>query len=59
MSDAEATVKHAIFSGIVSNWHRKGDPEFAEIIKDAIFNELFEPCKVWAVKEYLQEKEIV
>lgn len=57
MSDAESTVKFAIFDGVISNWHKKSDPKFAEIIRDEVFNKLFEPHLKWAVKEYLNELE--
>ena len=55
MSDAEATVKFAIFSAITSNWHEKSDPNFANIIRDSIFDRIFEPSLKWAIEEYLDE----
>ena len=55
MSDAEATVKFAIFDGITSNWHKKDDPKFAEIIRDSVFEKIFEPHLKWAIEEYLDE----
>lgn len=36
MSDAESTVKFAIFNAITSNWHKKADPKFAETLRDEI-----------------------
>jgi len=56
MSDAESTVKFAIFSAITSNWHKKNDPKFAEIIRDAVFTKIFEPHLKWAVEEYLKQE---
>jgi len=58
MSDAEATIKFAIFDGITSNWHKNNDPKFAEIIRDAIFTKIFEPHLKWAIEEYLDELKI-
>ena len=55
MSDAESTVKFAIFDAITSNWHKKSDPKFAEILRDEVFTKIFEPHLKWAVDEYLQE----
>jgi len=55
MSDAEATVKFAIFDGITSNWHKKDDPK---IIRDAVFTKIFEPHLKWAIEEYLDELKI-
>jgi hypothetical protein len=55
MTDAEATVKHAIFSGIIDQWHRKDDPNFALIIQNKVFESLFAPHLKWAVEEYLKE----
>ena len=55
MSDAEATVKFAIFDGITSNWHKKDDPKFMEIMRDEIFSKIFEPHLKWAIEEYLDE----
>lgn len=54
-SDAETTVKFAIFNGITENWHKKNDPSFAEITRDEIFGQLFAPHLRWAVEEYLEE----
>jgi len=55
MTDAESTVKFAIFNAIVSNWHRKNDYKFAEIIRNEIFSKIFEPHLIWAIEEYLEE----
>jgi hypothetical protein len=55
MTDAEATVKFAILNGIIDQWHKKGDPQFAEIIRDKVFENLFAPHLKWAVEEYLEQ----
>lgn len=55
MSDAEATVRFAIFNGLVDQWHRKDDPDFVEIAKAKIFDSLFAPHLRWALEEYLLE----
>jgi len=55
MTDAEATVRFAIFSGITSIWHKESDPNFAAIIRDAVFTKIFEPHLKWAIEEYLEE----
>lgn len=55
MTDAEATVKFAIFDGITDQWHKKDDPRFAHLIRDKVFERLFDPTLRWAVEEYLQE----
>ena len=59
MTDAESTVKFAIFNGIVDQWHKKNDPKFAEIIRDKVFESLFAPHLKWAVEEYLKELETI
>lgn len=55
MTDAEATIKHAIFDGLIDQWHRKNHPNFAEILKDKVFDALFAPHYRWAIEEYLEE----
>jgi hypothetical protein len=57
ISEAEATVKFAIFDAITSNWHKKSDPKFAEILRDEVFNMIFKLDLKWAVHEYMQELE--
>ena len=51
-SDAEATVKFAILSGMVDAW---GKPH--KEIRDAIFQKLFQPDLKWAIVEYLKKIE--
>lgn len=53
MSDAELTIKHSIFDAIVSNWHKKEDQNFAEIIRDEVFEKVFDPTTIWAVEELI------
>ena len=53
MTDAEATVKFAIFDAVSSNMHKNN----AMIIRDEVFNKIFESHLRWAVKEYLEEIE--
>lgn len=55
MTDAEQTIKHSIFDAITSNWHKKNDPNFAEIIRDAVFEKLFDRTTTWAIEEYMIE----
>ncbi len=50
-SDAEETIKFAIFSGIIDTWYLQ-QPEKT---RDAIFKKLFEPHLKWAIDEYLKE----
>lgn len=40
-NEAEATVKFAIFNGIVTQWHLKDEERFAFIVRDSVFRELF------------------
>lgn len=53
ISDAEATVKFAIFDGIVHNWHKKDEPNFVQLVRDKVFENLFSPHLRWAVEEHL------
>lgn len=55
ISDAEASVRFAIFNGITTQWHRKNEPDFAEIVRDSVFENLFAPHLKWATEEYLKE----
>jgi hypothetical protein len=55
MSDAEASVKFAIFNGITQNWHKRNDVDWAETTRDEIFNQIFAPHLKWATEEYLEE----
>ena len=55
MTDSESTIKFAIFDAIVSNWHKKNDHEFAEVVRDKVFEKIFEPHLKWAIEEYLEE----
>lgn len=54
MSDAESTVKFAIFDAIVSQWHRKNETDFVNEVRNAIFDKIFEPHLRWALEEHLQ-----
>ncbi len=53
LSDAEDTLKFAIFDGLVDQWHKKNEPNFAQIVRDRIFEKLFQPQYQWAIKEHL------
>ena len=55
MSNAEATLRHSILSGLINNWHKKDDPKFAEMAVQSILKEISEPTKRWATEEYLKE----
>ncbi len=55
VSDAEATVKFAIFDAIVSLCHKKNDQDFANEVRNAIFDKIFEPHLRWALEEHLEE----
>lgn len=55
MTDAETTVRFAILSGIVDQWHKKDDPRFAEILAESVFNYLFAPHLKWATEEYVKQ----
>lgn len=53
MSDAESTVKFAIFDAIVGNWHKKDETTFVTDVRNAIFDKIFEPHLRWAIQEHL------
>jgi hypothetical protein len=54
-NDAKATVKFAIFNGIVTQWHQKDSIDFAEILKDSVYRELFEGMHYKsAIKELIE-----
>jgi len=55
MTDAERTIKFAIFQGITSNWHNKSDQHFAAMVRDSVFESIFAPHLKWALEEYLKE----
>lgn len=55
MSDAESTVKFAIFDAIVSCWHLKNNDNFSEVVRDKVFELIFDPHLKWAVEDYLNE----
>lgn len=48
--DAEATIKFAIFSAISDNYH-KNNPT---LLRDKIFERIFEPHLKWAIEEYIK-----
>ena len=54
ITDAEATVKFAIFDGIIDQWHKKDEPNFAQLVRDKVFERIFEPQFRWAVEAHLQ-----
>lgn len=53
VSDAEATIKFAILDGIIDQWHKKDEPNFAQRTRDKVFENLFRPEFGWAIGEYL------
>lgn len=55
MTDAEATIKHCLLSGIIQNWHKKDSMDYAKLTQQEIFNRLFDKTTIWAVEEYLDE----
>lgn len=55
MTDAESTIKHVILSGIIQNWHKKNEQNYAELTQQEIFERLFDPTTIWAVEEYVEE----
>lgn len=55
MTDAERTIKFAILSSLIDNYHRTYLTGWAEETKDQIFNQLFLPQYRWAIEEYLKE----
>ena len=55
MSDAEATIKHCILSGIIQNWHKKDSQEYASLTQQEIFDKLFDSTTIWAIEEYIEE----
>lgn len=55
MTDAEATIKHAIHEGIVGTWHKQEESNYPILLRDNIFDNLFDPTMRWAVEEYLYE----
>lgn len=57
MTDAEFNVRHSIFTGIVQQWHRKDEQEFAFILEDSVLKALFDPATRWAVVQYMTELE--
>lgn len=57
MTDAQRTVELAVFNGIIDQWHKKNDSNFAELIKAKVMENLFAPHLMWAVKEYIEEIE--
>jgi hypothetical protein len=53
-NDAKTTVQFAIFHGIITQWHKKDSDNFAEILKDSVYRELFEGIHYrWAIKELI------
>ena len=55
-SDARATVKHCIISGLANRAHiTRVTAESAEIISEDIIGSLFDDATVWAVVEYAAE----
>lgn len=57
MTEAESTVKYAIFDAIVNRWHRKGETSWASDVRNDIFDKIFEPHLRWALKEHLDTLE--
>jgi hypothetical protein len=55
MSNAEATLRHSILSGMIKNWHKKDSPDFAQMAVQSVLEEISEPTKRWATEEYLKE----
>lgn len=53
--DAIATVKFAIFHGITTQWHKKDEQKFAEILMESIYKELFQGMYKWAIREVIKE----
>lgn len=54
VSDAEATIKFAIFDGIIDQWQKKDEPNFAQRTRDKVFETLFRPEFRWALQEHLE-----
>lgn len=54
MTDAELTLRHQILSGYLDTKPGQGPKE----LQDAIMAKLFHPSTVWAVIDYLAEKQI-
>jgi hypothetical protein len=55
MSDAELTIKHQIlfgFTNLLAN-----EVLSPKEVQNAIFDEVFHPTTLWAVKEYLDERQ--
>lgn len=57
VSDAEATIKFAIFDGITDQWHKKNEQNFVQLVRDKVFETLFRPEFRWALEEYLKNTE--
>jgi hypothetical protein len=57
-NSAQATVKFAIFQGIVTQWHHKEELKFAEILKESIYRELFEGIHCGSAIRELIERQI-
>lgn len=55
MSDAEFTLKFAIFYAIETKWNHKDENAFAETLRDSIFEELKKPQYRWMYDELLKE----
>ena len=56
ITEAEATIKYAILDGIVGQYHKKDDPNFIQLIRDKIFDEIFRPQYRWALEEHLAKR---
>lgn len=54
VTDAEATIKFAIFDGIVDQWNKKDDPGFVQAVRDKVFETIFVPSLRWAIEEHLE-----